>query len=223
MSELPFAIVYLGICMDSQDRRPIASRQTSWAQKIAQTLVRSTVTPNQISVASVLFAAIGFWLLFTIPHAWGLIAVAICVQLRLLCNLFDGMVAVEGGKQTPSGALYNEFPDRIADTFFIVGLGYAAFSPTLGWMAALLAAFTAYIRQTGVGLGFSHDFQGPLAKQQRMFVLTIACVLGGVESWVWGTRHSLMIGLGVIALGSALTCVTRASKLSSQLKGKARG
>lgn len=209
--------------MASPDRRPIASRQTSWAQSIAQALVGSGATPNQISVASVLFAAIGFWLLFTIPYTWGLIAVAICVQLRLLCNLFDGMVAVEGGKQTPVGALYNEFPDRIADTFFIVGLGYAAFSPTLGWVAALLAAFTAYIRQTGAGLGFPHDFQGPMAKQQRMFVLTVACVLGAVESWIWGTRHTLMIGLGVIALGSALTCVVRTSNLSSLLKEKTRG
>lgn len=209
--------------MDNPDRRPIASRQTSWAQKMAQALVRSSVTPNQISVASVLFSAMGFWLLFTISHTWGLIAVAVCVQLRLLCNLFDGMVAVEGCKHTPTGALYNEFPDRIADTFFIVGLGYAAFSPTLGWAAALLAAFTAYIRQTGAGLGFAHDFQGPMAKQQRMFVLTVACVLGAVESWVYGTRHTLMIGLGVIALGSALTCVTRTSKLSSLLKERARG
>lgn len=209
--------------MASPDRRPIASRQTPWAQSVARALVRSSVTPNQISVASVLFAAIGFWLLFTIPHTWGLIAVVICVQLRLLCNLFDGMVAVEGGKHTATGALYNEFPDRIADTFLIVGLGYAAFSPTLGWMAALLAAFTAYIRQTGAGLGFAHDFQGPMAKQQRMFVLTLGCVLGAVESWLWGTRHCLMIGLGVIAVGSALTCVTRTSKLSSLLKERAHG
>lgn len=209
--------------MDSPNRRPIASRQTPWAQKTAQMLVRFGATPNQISMASVLFAAIGFWLLFTIPHTWGLVAVAVCVQLRLLCNLFDGMVAVEGGKQTATGALYNEFPDRIADTFLIVGLGYAAFSPTLGWIAALLAALTAYIRQTGAGLGFTHDFQGPMAKQQRMFVLTIACVLGAVEGWLWGTRHTLMIGLGVIAVGSALTCVTRTSKLSSLLKEKDHG
>lgn len=209
--------------MDTSDRRPIASRQTPWAQKIAQALARSSVTPNQISVASVLFAALGFWLLFTIPHTWGLIAVAICVQLRLLCNLFDGMVAMEGGKQTPTGALYNEFPDRVADTFLIVGLGYAAWSPTLGWIAALLAALTAYIRQTGAGLGFAHDFQGPMAKQQRMFVLTIGCVLAAVETGLWGTRHTLMISLGVIAVGSALTCVTRTLTLSKRLKESAHG
>ena len=29
---------------------------------------------------------------------------------RLLCNLLDGMVAVEGGKRSKSGELYNDVP-----------------------------------------------------------------------------------------------------------------
>ncbi len=37
------------------------------------------------------------------------------VGVALLANLFDGMVAVEGGLGTPSGILFNDFPDRIAD------------------------------------------------------------------------------------------------------------
>jgi hypothetical protein len=36
------------------------------------------------------------------------------------------MVAIEGGKKSSVGALYNEFPDRIADSLFIVALGYAS-------------------------------------------------------------------------------------------------
>ena len=56
----------------------------------------------------------------------GFVLAAVCVQLRLLCNLLDGMVAIEGGKQSPTGMLYNEFPDRVADSLFLVALGYAA-------------------------------------------------------------------------------------------------
>ena len=55
-----------------------------------------------------------------------LIATAACVQLRLVCNLLDGMVAIEGGKSTATGALFNEIPDRLADPLFLVPLGYAA-------------------------------------------------------------------------------------------------
>lgn len=47
---------------------------------------------------------------------WSLpILAAVFIQCRLLCNLFDGMVAVEGGKSTPSGELFNDIPDRVAD------------------------------------------------------------------------------------------------------------
>ena len=56
----------------------------------------------------------------------------LCVQLRLLCNLLDGMVAVEGGRSSPVGALYNEVPDRVADSLLLVALGYAVGIPWLG-------------------------------------------------------------------------------------------
>ena len=118
-----------------------------------------------------------------------LLVAAVCVQLRLLCNLLDGMVAIEGGKQSAVGALYNEFPDRIADSLLLVALGYAAGVPWLGWLAALLAALTAYVRATGGALGFAQDFRGPMAKPQRMAVLTIACVVGAAELHV--ERHAL--------------------------------
>jgi phosphatidylglycerophosphate synthase len=75
---------------------------------------------------------------------------------------------VEGGKQSPVGALYNEFPDRVADSIFLVALGYAALYPWLGWLAALLAAMTAYVRASGGSLGLAQDFRGPMAKPHRM-------------------------------------------------------
>ncbi|WP_225981395.1 hypothetical protein [Mannheimia pernigra] len=53
------------------------------------------------------------------------------------------MVAVEGGKKTANGAIFNEFPDRVADSLFLIALGYATPFFWLGWLAALLAALTA--------------------------------------------------------------------------------
>jgi phosphatidylglycerophosphate synthase len=50
---------------------------------------------------------------------------AACIQFRLLCNLLDGMVAVEGGKGSVTGPIYNEAPDRIADVLILIGAGYS--------------------------------------------------------------------------------------------------
>jgi hypothetical protein len=56
-------------------------------------------------------------------------------------------------------------------------LGYAFGIPWLGWLTALLAVLTAYIRVFGGALGFAQDFRGPMAKQQRMAVFTAGCLL----------------------------------------------
>ena len=205
--------------MSVTDRRPLASRDTAWARRIAAALARSSVTPNQISTISVVFAALGAWALV---DAWplALVGAAICVQLRLLCNLIDGMVAIEGGKQSATGALYNEFPDRIADSLLLVALGYACDVPWLGWLAALLAALTAYVRATGGALGLAQDFRGPMAKPHRMAVLTLACVIGAAELQWNGTRYALLVAAIVIAAGSALTCAARTLAIARALRAR---
>lgn len=135
-------------------RREIASRNTAWATIIARKLTRWGVTPNQISMMSVFFAMVGCLLLIGTVIDPGFnkyvayILFIVCMQSRLLCNLFDGMVAIEGGKKSANGDLYNDMPDRFADALFIIPIGYIAggFGIELGWLAALLAVMTAYFR-----------------------------------------------------------------------------
>jgi phosphatidylglycerophosphate synthase len=201
------------------NRRPIASRSAGWAKALAAFLARTSVTPNQISAVSVVFAAVGAALLAFKPDAIGLIGCAAAVQARLVCNLLEGMVAIEGGKKSSVGSLYNEFPDRIADSLFIVALGYAVGWPALGWFGALAAALTAYVRVFGGSLGFAQDFRGPIAKQQRMAVLTAACVVGAAEWLFTGTHYALIAAAVIIAAGSVVTCVTRTLAIVAQLRG----
>lgn len=203
--------------MPDANRRPIAVRGSGWAQRIAAALARSRLTPNQISMLSVLFALAGAWALLALPGAAGALACALAIGLRLLCNLFDGMVAVEGGKGTATGVLYNELPDRLADSLFLVALGYAIALPWLGWLAALLAALTAYIRALGGALGQAQDFRGPMAKPHRMWLLGVALVLAALlPAW---HQPLLLATASIIAAGSALTCVTRTRAIAARLKG----
>ena len=199
-------------------RRPIASRSSFWAMGLARGLGRAGVTPNGISVASIVFAGIGAVLMVCSAHPLSWLGAALSVQLRLVCNLLDGMVAIEGGKKTSTGALYNEFPDRIADSLFLVFAGYAAGLSWLGWLAALLAALTAYVRVFGGSVGLPQDFSGIMAKQRRMATLTIGLVAQAVEAPLFGTRWSLVVACAVIAAGSALTCITRTRSIARGLE-----
>lgn len=188
---------------DLANRRPLRSRQTGWAAALARLLLKTRVTPNAVSLYGIGFAAAGAACFVLAPH-WPLLWLtgALFVQLRLLANLMDGLVAVEGGRKSPTGALYNEFPDRIEDTLLLVAAGYGAGMPIFGWAAAVLALGTAYVRALGGAIGLPQDFCGPMAKQHRMALLTLgslASLFVPVLPWV----------LGIIAAGAAVTCLRR--------------
>lgn len=200
---------------DDSDRRPLTVRNAGWAQCIARAIAGMGISPNQISVLSVVFAALGAGAL--LAGGWFLIAAALCIQGRLLCNLFDGMVAVEHNKATALGPVYNEFPDRVADSLLLVGAGYACAMPELGWLAALGAALTAYVRVYGAACGLGHDFRGPMAKQHRMAVLTAACVATPLLPFGVVT---LQVALAIIGVLSLVTCGTRTLALCRQLRQK---
>lgn len=210
-------------------RRPIKARDTAWANKFARRLLSLGVKPNQVSVVSAVFgcaAGVLFWLssfkgCHFCPYL-PLVAAAVCIQLRLLCNLFDGMLAVEGGLKSKSGELYNEIPDRISDLGTLVGAGYAValmpYGITLGWIAASLAVLTAYIRTLGVAAGAPNFFVGPCAKQQRMAIMTGAAIITCVEYSVNASMSIMWIALLAVAFGSLATCVRRARLIASHLE-----
>lgn len=174
-------------------RRPIASRNTKWAAEVTRRLVARRVAPNHISIASVVAAALAcgaFALAGGAGPVWAgilLIIGAALTQIRLLCNLFDGLVAVEGGMGSPDGAFWNEVPDRLSDLLILAGFGMAAGSPALGLLTGALAIFTAYLREFGRAAGLGSDFSGPGAKSHRMAVVT-----GGALAQVL----ALILGLG---------------------------
>jgi phosphatidylglycerophosphate synthase len=216
------------------DRRPIAARDSRWSRALTRRLVAWGASPNGISVAGMVsgvFAGVALAATSRVrPDEWAermlWIAGAVLVQLRLLANMMDGMVAVESGKASRVGELYNEAPDRVSDAATLVGFGYAAGgSDVLGYVAACLAVFTAYVRTLGKAAGAPNDFCGPMAKQQRMFLVTLAAVYAAAtpRQWepAWGPRATWGLAaavLGVIILGCAVTSVRRLVRVSRALR-----
>ena len=205
------------------NRRPLASRDTGWARALSSWLARRGVSPDFISFLSIPVAVGGAAVLLWLPAPAGPLLCALGVQLRLLCNLLDGMVAVEGGRGGPTGPLWNELPDRIADSVLIVALGMAAGEPALGWAGALMAALTAYVRTTGGALGFAQDFSGVQSKPRRMFVMTVGCLVAAASPWWAQAAQGLLVAAWIIAIGSALTCAGRTHRLARLLRERAAG
>jgi phosphatidylglycerophosphate synthase len=199
-------------------------RQTAWAAALSSWLVQRGVRPNQISFASVAFSVLAACCLLLglgVPTVWRsvlLVLTAGCIQARLLCNLLDGMVAIEGGMKTKSGEIFNDLPDRVADALILVSAGYATGWSALGWAAALLAVLTAYVRLLGAATGAGHDFRGPMAKQQRMALMTAACLGAAVQSLAFGTQWLLVGALALIVVGCVITAIRRVRHIASTLE-----
>jgi phosphatidylglycerophosphate synthase len=216
------------------ERRPITSRDRALSKRIAHWLVLKKITPNSISVAGMVAGVMaGGAFAMTVLPTWtsiGFVAAALLMQLRLLANMFDGMVAVESGAASPVGELFNEVPDRVSDAAMFAGAGYAlGGSPTLGLIAACLAIFVAYLRAQGSVAGAGQEFCGPLAKPQRVFVMTVAAIVcaltpmeiqqrlngftiggstGGIMGWV------LLFSI----LGMIVTSIRRLSRIANHLR-----
>ena len=212
------------------NRRPLAARRLGIMRRLAEGLARAGVSPNAISVAGIGFALIAALALLQAgapgplrlggaPWAGAWLAAAVCVQLRLLANLLDGLVAVEGGLGSPSGALFNEVPDRVEDTAILWAFGVAAGWPALGLWAALAAMACAYVRQVGGGLGQPQSFLGPMAKQHRMAAVSLGCLLGFAAALAGAGASLPGIVLWAILLGSLVTVVRRLHHIAHGLRG----
>ncbi|WP_395746756.1 CDP-alcohol phosphatidyltransferase family protein [Prosthecobacter sp.] len=215
-------------------RRSLKSRDTRWAHALAGWLARSGFTPNAISLLSVVFAG-GAMACFMVAGdqvstagtlgAW--LGALVCIQLRLLCNLMDGMVAVEGGKGSPVGAIYNDAPDRVADVLIMVGAGYSGAGDPgvvklfhvipMGWCCAVVSVWTAYIRVLGASLTGKHDFRGPMAKQHRMAVLCGGTLVELTQHLMGWERWGILTALTLIFFGGLWTCRRRLAVMAEAL------
>lgn len=212
-------------------RREVKTRDAAWAKSFASFIATKTsITPNDISVFSVVCGFVAFmgycgYICPQVPHKYYYILPIIAIigiQSRLICNLIDGMVAVEGGKKSVVGDIYNEFPDRLSDTLIIVGAGIAGgswISVCLGLLAALFAMFTAYTRVLAGAIGATQRFLGPMAKQHRMALLTIVNLVCIFMPDIHSTAFP--IALCIVIIGTIITVWRRVSYAAKDLIEKA--
>jgi len=220
---------------ETKNRRPLRSRKIPIFQKLTSALVTAGVSPNGISLASIGAGVLAGVALASTNHiessavqrlTW-LLAAGL-IQLRLLCNMLDGMVAVEAKKFSPTGELYNEVPDRISDAATLIGLGLASgSSPWLGYLAACVALLIAYVRAQGKASGAPYFFTGPMAKPHRMAAATVTCILMAalpikLSIGFWGPSDAWglsAICLWIVILGGAWTTLARLKQISQYLHG----
>src|SRR6201993_5334871 len=190
------------------DRRPIATRNRKWAQAATAWLAARHVSPNGISIAGMcacIVAGIALGATSVADYRILWIIAALGAQLRLTAYMLDGMVALASGRSSKIGELYNEVPDRVSDAAVFIGAGFAwGGNIALGYVATILAIFTAYVRAAGKIAGAPNEFCGPMAKQHRMLVVTLICLYCAVVPRSWQIFHLDNLDVGVMSLALTL-------------------
>jgi len=216
--------------MSTGDRRPLVLRELEWLRALAAKLAQRGVSPNSISIWGVLCA-------LAAGCAWALtsggpfdrvlwVGGAVLTALRIFANTLDGLVAVEHDRASPEGLLYNEAPDRVSDSLLLIGAGYAHGSvPELGYLAACVALFVAYVRILGRVAGAPSDFSGPMDKGGRMITLIAAALYLGFAPLAWqpalgpdGRWGLPALALALIVLGGVFTAARRLHRAARQLR-----
>jgi len=171
-------------------RRPIAQMFRCTGEGATNLCGRLGIHPDAISYFSILAAfaaALCFWKSGT--NTWLLIIAPLFCYLRLWFNMLDGMVAVAAGKASARGEIVNDLPDRISDVIIFVGVAHSdLMNPVIGYWAAILSLFTAYVGLFGQAIGGRREFGGIMSKPWRMVALSLG-------AWVMFVCRSCRVGL----------------------------
>lgn len=222
----------------ASNRRPVGLRSNERIQQLARAMHRRGWSPNSVSILSIAFAtaAAACFALVPLAGGWlgvlGLLLAPVFVAGRGLCNLVDGLIAVEGNCRTASGELFNDLPDRVSDLLLYASAGYAvggsifgsasaaSYGVAAGWAAAALAIMVAYVRFLGGAMGAKQYFIGPMAKTHRMAVLCAGSIAAAVELALRGSTISLLIALAIIIIGCVVTVLRRAARIVRELEAR---
>jgi hypothetical protein len=191
--------------------------------KIANWLMNLGVEPSHLSFASIGFACIAAFAIYTlkfemttIAAIWSCMAALFSLTLKFLCNISDRIIS-ENITISKSSEIYKEIQERISDMLIILAVGYGTNLPLaieMGWTAAFLALMTSHIRILGFGFGITQNFKGPMAKPQRTLM-----IVGGLIGTIFERNINLtynfflFVTLIIIIVGCIFTIYNRLSSL----------
>ncbi len=156
-------------------------------------------------LGSLALGALVGWLAPSEPR-W-LLALPLWLLARMALNALDGMLARELDMKTDLGAMLNEVGDVLSDCGLYLPLALVA--PVALWpvvLFTLLAALTELCGLLGQALGGARQYQGPMGKSDRAFIVGALALVTALRpsvlaSWPWV--------FGLAAALAALTCLRR--------------
>lgn len=177
-------------------------------------LHRVGVTPNGVTSAALAGSvAVGIAVAFARERLVLLLLLPAWLFARMALNAIDGMMARELDLASKTGAILNEVGDVVSDVSIYLPLAFV--EPRALWAIVAFnfgAALTEFCGVLGQALGAKRQYQGPMGKSDRAFVVGALALLTFflprlLDFWIW-----------IFATAAALTAITCLNRLRAALR-----
>ena len=157
--------------------------RSGWDQglgPVAGTLHRLGVTPNGLTVASLVFAvlaAVGFALADP-ADPWLLVAASLAVGVNAILDGLDGKLARLTNQATRRGDYLDHVVDRYSDLAILLGVSLSPLGDLTWGLFAIVGTFlTSYMGTQAQALGLGRNYGGWLGRADRLVILIAVPIL----------------------------------------------
>lgn len=178
----------------------------------------SRISPNALSVVSLICAALVLVVLFFWREPIGLVIALVLVFLNGFFDAIDGAVARITGKGSAKGDLVDHVIDRYADFFIIAGIALSAFADVrLGLLALGSVMIASYMGTQSQALGLKRDYGGVLGRAERMVLLLVVLPVQYLSIMYYMSNPHIVVisGFGISVLDVLLLVFIVAANLTA--------
>ena len=146
---------------------------------ICEKLVKLKVSPNQITITTVLLNIVFAGLIYKFNN-YRLIylTVPVFLFLRMALNALDGMIANKFNQKTKMGVFYNEAGDVVSDTvFFYVFLRVIGINEIHNLLFVFLSILSEYVGVTAMMVDNKRHYEGTMGKSDRAFLISLLAII----------------------------------------------
>ena len=146
---------------------------------ICEKLVKLKVSPNQITITTVLLNIVFAGLIYKLSdYKLIYLTVPVFLFLRMALNALDGMIANKFNQKTKMGVFYNEAGDVVSDTvFFYVFLRVIGISEIHNLLFVFLSILSEYVGVTAMMVDNKRHYEGPMGKSDRAFLISLLAII----------------------------------------------
>ena len=152
-------------------------------QKVLQPLLlllkRMGVSPNHITVFTIVFSIIiGYILFLGIQDRFLFLIVALGLLLRMMLNALDGMMAKQFNLQSKLGEVLNEIGDVISDiAIYFPFIYFESIKSEYVIIFIFLSIINEFCGVLAKLISGTRRYDGPMGKSDRAFLVGVICII----------------------------------------------